>query len=108
MEKNEKYYITAYQNMGYGHNYHIENGKLVDLETKNEYTPNFVYIVAEHRFEGMSNPSDMSILYVIETNDGSKGTVLAAYGPANDTALAEFFANVPKGQCSNKVNIDNQ
>lgn len=50
----------------------------------------------------------MSILYVIETNNASKGTVLVPYGSAKVTSLAEFFAKVPKEHCSNKVNINNQ
>jgi hypothetical protein len=54
----------------------------------------------------MSNPSDMSILYVIETKNGSKGTVLAGYGPSNDSRMAEFFTEIPKSQCSNKANIE--
>lgn len=108
MEKSEKFYINQYQQKGYTSDYQIKNNNLIDLKSKNEYTPNAVFIVAEHRFEGMSNPSDMSILYVIETNNNSKGTVLVPYGPANVTSLAEFFTKVPKENCSNKVNIDNQ
>lgn len=108
MEKSEKYYIKQYQEKGYTSNYQIKNEKLIDLKSKNKYTPNTVYIVAEHRFEGISNPSDMSILYVIETKNGSKGTVLVPYGSANITPLAEFFTSIPKKNCSNKVNIDTQ
>ena len=106
MERSELEYIEQYQEKGYLADYHIENEMLVDLKTNKKYTPNAVFIVAEHRFEGMSDPSDMSILYVIETDNGSKGTVLAAYGPANVTSLAEFFAKVPKENCSNSANIN--
>lgn len=106
MGKNEKDYIDAYVKKDYTSSYRINNGSLIDLETKKEYQPKDIYIVAEHRFEGMSNPSDMSILYVIETKNGSKGTVLAGYGPSNDSLIAEFFAEIPKSQCSNKANIE--
>lgn len=33
-----------------------------------------------HRFEGDSNPADSSILYVISTSGGVKGTMVDAYG----------------------------
>ena len=33
-----------------------------------------------HRFEGDSNPDDSSILYVLSTSDGVKGTMVDAYG----------------------------
>ena len=33
-----------------------------------------------HRFEGDSNPDDSSILYVLSTSKGVKGTMIDAYG----------------------------
>ena len=108
MKKSEKYYITQYQQKGYVSDYQMKNEHLIDLKSKKEYKPKDIFVVAEHRFEGMSNPSDMSILYVIETKNGSKGTVLVPYGAANVTSLAEFFAMIPKENCSNKININNK
>ena len=37
-------------------------------------------IIKTYRFEGDSDPSDNSILYLIEANDGSIGYTLDAYG----------------------------
>ncbi len=68
--------------------------------------PNDIQIVAEHRYEGISNPSDMSILYVIETNKGEKGTFLMAYGPEANFDDAEFFRRVPESNVSNDENIN--
>ena len=33
-----------------------------------------------HRFEGMSNPDDNSIVFAISSKDGVKGTLVDAYG----------------------------
>ncbi len=37
----------------------------------------------------------MSILYVIETEDGKKGLVTASYGIDSDTDLDSFFRKIP-------------
>jgi len=94
--KNEKEIIDEYQKKGFKGNYRVENKKLIDLKTKVAYSPENVTILKEYRFEGMSNPSDMSILYILETNDGQKGTVLANYSPSSNIETAEFFKEIPE------------
>ena len=44
------------------------------------YKPEELVIIKTYRFEGESNPSDSSILYLIEANDGMRGYSLDAYG----------------------------
>ena len=44
------------------------------------YKPEDVKIIKTYRFEGDSNPSDSSILYLIEANDGLIGYSIDAYG----------------------------
>jgi hypothetical protein len=71
-QKHETDYIKKYQEEGYTANFLFENGCLLDSETKYAYKPEEIFIVAHHRYEGMSDPDDMSILYVIETGDQKK------------------------------------
>lgn len=94
--KNEKEIIDEYQKKGFNGNYRVDNRKLIDLKTKIAYAPENVTILKEYRFEGMSNPSDMSILYIVKTNDGSKGTILANYSPSSNIETAEFFKEIPE------------
>lgn len=95
--KNEINWIKKYEQQGYIDTFIINDKHLIDVNKKTKYSPNEVYIVEEHRFEGMSDPSDMSILYVLESNDdSSKGTYLMAYGPTADIEIAEFFKDIPK------------
>ncbi len=93
--KNERDYIEEYQRKGYTNSYRYTEGQLVDVDSKIGYSPKEIYIIAEHRYEGMSNPSDLSILYVLETNDGKKGTYLMGYGPTANLEAADFFKEIP-------------
>ncbi len=104
--KHEKDYIKIYESKGYDANFFIKDGTLINSATKKESKPDDVYIVAQHRYEGMSDPSDMSILYIIETSHNEKGTFLAAYGPTADSETAEFFNKIPDVNISDEENIN--
>jgi hypothetical protein len=42
----------------------------------------------------MSVPDDNAVLYVIETADGTKGTLIDAYGIYTDARIARFMQDV--------------
>jgi hypothetical protein len=48
--------------------------------TGDSFQPEQFKIVEWHRFEGMSDPNDNSVVYGIVTTDGSKGVLVDAYG----------------------------
>lgn len=48
-----------------------------------------------HRFEGVSDPDDMAIVYAIEGKGGVRGTVTDAYGVYSDPAVSAVLADVP-------------
>ncbi|HEA23330.1 MAG TPA: phosphoribosylpyrophosphate synthetase [Pricia antarctica] len=76
---------------GYSDSFDFITNRLHCLQTKRFYEPEAVSIIEYHRFEGASDPEDMSILYAVETDDGTKGTVIDAYGTYADTGLGEFL-----------------
>lgn len=47
-----------------------------------------------YRFEGMTNPSDQSILYAIESKDGLKGVLVNGYGPSADPISQAMVAKL--------------
>jgi hypothetical protein len=79
---------------GYTEQFRVEKGKLVGINSKKVYKPKDVKAVNFYRFEGISDPDDMSILYAIETCDGCKGTLTDAYGRYSDEATGEFMKQV--------------
>lgn len=60
------------------------------------YSPHEVKIINFYRFEGESDPADMSILYAIETIDGERGVLVDAYGPYASRVTGDFIVEVEK------------
>ena len=50
------------------------------------------------RFEGVSDPGDMAIVYAIESRTGARGTLVDAFGVYSDPAISEFMARVAGGR----------
>jgi hypothetical protein len=81
---------------GYTENFQVtEDGShLRSLESEKQYKPDEVHIINFFRFEGVSDPSDSAILYVVETNDGAKGSLTDAYGMYADANIDKFIKEV--------------
>ena len=68
--------------------------------TKNgkKYEPTDLKIIRTYRFEGESDPSDSSIIYLIEANNGLIGYSMDAYGVYSnheDDGYADFIRKIP-------------
>ncbi len=61
------------------HEFKYEEGSFVTGNGK-KYQPGDLSIIKTYRFEGESDPSDASILYLIEASDGLMGYSIDAYG----------------------------
>ena len=47
------------------------------------------------RFEGASDPDDMSIVYAVESNNGWQGTIVDAFGVYSEPAIGTVLKHVP-------------
>lgn len=79
---------------GYTEDFRGEDDGLRAIRTEKIYKPDEVSIVNFFRFEGSSDPDDTSILYVIETNDGVRGTLVDAYGTYASPEVNRFIVDV--------------
>ena len=79
---------------GYKEDFIMVDDQLKCVSSEKLYSPNEVTIINFFRFEGQSDPDDSSIMYVIETNDGKKGTVIDAYGAYADPGISAFITEV--------------
>jgi hypothetical protein len=82
------------ESSGYSEHYRVEQGKLLSPSTNHYYTPGEINIANFYSFEGLSNPADNAILYVIETKDGGKGTLIDACGAYADPTINELMRQV--------------
>src|SRR4051812_48219808 len=86
--------INKMVKQGYTDSFKVTNQGLYSSAKDYTYAPTEVRIINFYRFEGESDPADNSILYVIETNDGLKGTLVDAYGTYADEKINNFIAEV--------------
>jgi hypothetical protein len=79
---------------GYLENFKVINKRLTTADGRSGYEPAEISLKSTFRYEGYSDPQDTSILYLIETHDGKKGTLIDAYGVYADVAISTFVKQV--------------
>lgn len=83
---------------GYKEDFQVNEKGLTTFDHRQSFKPDEVRIASFYRFEGVSDPGDNTILYVIETTDGTKGTLVDGYGAYADEYVAKFIVDVEKIQ----------
>ncbi|KAA3619135.1 MAG: phosphoribosylpyrophosphate synthetase [Flavobacterium sp.] len=71
--------INDLTKMGYDVDFNLVNEGVESKGLKAKWQACDLEVVKYYRFEGMTNPGDNTILYVIETNDGKKGLLVDNY-----------------------------
>ena len=79
---------------GYTDNLKATKQGLYSSAKDKTYAPAEVKIIDFYRFEGQSDPADNAIMYVIETGDGVKGTLVDAYGAYADEQVNKLMTEV--------------
>jgi len=65
---------------GYVCDFNLDDEKITDKKADVSFLPDQFNVDKVYRFEGMTNPSDNSILYAITTSDDQKGLLVDGYG----------------------------
>lgn len=86
--------VEGLRRRGFMANFELLNKRFRAVDSGQTFTADQLTIVEHHRFEGVSDPDDMSVLYAIEANDGTRGTIADAFGPQADPDLGAFLKNV--------------
>jgi len=89
--------IQELSDQGFQHNFHVtENGDLKIPETDETIAPNECVIVEVKRYEGSSNPSDLSVLYGVVTESNEKGILIDSFGSKNSENITTFLQNTQR------------
>lgn len=79
---------------GYTDSLKVTKQGLYSASKDKTYAPAEIKVIDFYRFEGLSDPADSAIMYVIETTDGVKGVLIDAYGAYADEQVNKFMAEV--------------
>jgi len=86
--------IEELKKSGFTANFEFLNQEFRDVDSGRTFKADELTIVEHYRFEGASDPDDMSVLYAIESDDGLKGIVADAFGLYANPDLGGFLENV--------------
>ncbi|HMS33708.1 MAG TPA: phosphoribosylpyrophosphate synthetase [Ignavibacteria bacterium] len=87
--------IEKFRTKQFIHDFHIKDDYLVCDETGEKFSAEELIIERTGRYEGDSNPDDMSVIYAITANSGTQGILIDAFGAYSNPAISEFIRNVP-------------
>ena len=79
---------------GFTEHFMLANGKLRAADSGKVFPAEEVTVSEYHRFEGVSDPDDMAILYAIKIRSGLCGTLADAFGVYADPGVGEFMREV--------------
>jgi len=80
---------------GFTDGFRVVEGEFRALTAGKMLRPDDLVIRAVYRFEGVSDPDDMAVVYAIESTTGIRGTFVDAFGVYADPAAAAVLDHVP-------------
>ncbi|KPK12433.1 MAG: hypothetical protein AMJ68_01990 [Acidithiobacillales bacterium SG8_45] len=83
--------VDGLKSRGFGANFELIDNKMQAMESGHRFEAAELTIVEHYRFEGITNPADESIVFAIESHDGTKGVLVDAYGVYANPELTAFL-----------------
>jgi hypothetical protein len=95
MEDTLTHVVEELARRGYDEHFRVVDGRLHALGTSQRFETKDVVICGYYRFEGVSDPDDMAIVYAIETRSGMRGILVDAFGVYADPMIGAALHDVP-------------
>ena len=87
--------ISKFRFKQYIYDFYVEDNFLKCRETNEKFGPEDIKIDRTERYEGDTNPGDMSVIYAITFSTGTMGILIDAFGTYSNAKISEFIRNVP-------------
>jgi hypothetical protein len=86
--------IQKLRERGFTANFEFLGRAFRDVDSGRTFKAEDLAIVEHYRFEGASDPDEMSVVYAIESEDGTRGIVADAFGVYANPELGGFLNDV--------------
>ncbi len=86
--------MNILKKQGYDTEFKIAGNMLKTIDGNDSFLPDQIKVNEFFRFEGDSDPADMSVLYAIETDSGKKGLIIDAFGAYSDAEESDFMQKI--------------
>lgn len=91
--------LNKLHSKGYDNEFKMsDHGRMQPVSGDQIYNPEDLKVIKTYRFEGESDPSDSSVLYLLEDKDGNIGYVMDAYGmytSHDEEGFEAFMQKIP-------------
>lgn len=87
--------IERLANLGFTANFGVVGDRLRAFDSGKTFGADELIIREFQRFEGVSDPDDMAIVYAIESADGTRGSLVDAFGAYSNPTVSAFLHDVP-------------
>lgn len=88
--------LNAAKKAGYKEEYYFRDNKLINRASNSEYFSHECFYVESAIHESLSDPSDQSIVFLIQTKDKQAGCLVSSYGTYANSELIEFVMSLEK------------
>lgn len=86
--------LNKVQTGGYTESFNLVDNELRTVHSQHVYHPGEIKVMNTFRFEGLSAPEENAVMYLIETCDGLKGTLVKSVNVYADAGIDAFLGAI--------------
>lgn len=86
--------VELLNELGYRRNLVLKDQTMICTESEESFFPEDLSLVGSFRFESFSDPEDISIIYAVQANNGSRGVIVDAFGTYADPEIGMYLQHV--------------